>query len=185
MTVGTKSVLWGVHAFWFHPIVVAVAFWKVHRRLPAWWESVAIVTHDLAYWGCEDMDGPSGISHPRGGAFIAAKLCSLFSLERSWDAYFFSLYHSSNFARLHGAKNSDLYLPDKVSILVESKAWYLFRARLSGELKEFVSRENEKQGCNFTDSEWLDYYRQSIQKKLDNHRALLCSKNSTQSCSPY
>lgn len=178
MNVGTKSVLWGVHAFWFHPIVVAIAFWKVHRRIPAWWEMVAIITHDSAYWGCADMDGPEGINHPRGGAALAARICGWFSHERAFDSYFFSLYHSSNFARLHGAKTSDLYLPDKVSILVEPRWFYLLRARLSGELDEFVTREALKQKRTFTDSEWLEHYRQAIQKKLNNHHARLCLKKS-------
>lgn len=170
MNVGTRSVLVGVHAFWWHPLVVFAAFCRVHKCLPSWWQTVAIVTHDISYWGCADMDGPEGINHPRGGAAIAARICGLFSPERAFDAYFFSLYHSSNFARLHGATPSDLYLPDKVSILMEPKWWYLFRARLSGELTEYVERESEKLGLSsLTPNVWYDMYKKLVQDKLRQH----------------
>lgn len=169
MNVGTKSVLFGVHQFLWHPVSVYLAFRRVHRRLPSWWETVGIICHDLGYWGCSDMDGPSGESHPRAGASIAAKICGLFSGERAFDVYFFCLYHSSNFARVHGAKPSDLYLPDKVSILLDPKKFYLLRARLSGELDEYVSRESLKRKRTFTDDEWFDMYRAVINNKLTYH----------------
>ena len=42
MRVGTKSVLFGAHAFWLHPFALAVAWWKLYRWTPAldggrWW----------------------------------------------------------------------------------------------------------------------------------------------------
>lgn len=171
MNVGTKSIMFGVHQFVWHPVTVFAAFCRVHRRLPSWWETVGIVCHDLGYWGCEDMDGPSGADHPRAGAAIAAKICGLFSAERSFDVYFFCLYHSSNFARARGAWPSALYLPDKVSILFDPAWFYLLRARLSGEIEEYVLRESLKQNKGFTDEEWLDTYRAIIQKKLNNHKS--------------
>lgn len=171
MNIGTKSILFGVHQFVWHPISVALAFRRVHRRLPSWWEAVGIVCHDLGYWGCTDMDGPSGEPHPRGGAAIAAKICSLFSYDRALDVYFFCLYHSSNFARIHGAPTSALYLPDKVSIFYDPAWFYLLRARASGELDEYVLREALKARTTFTDEQWLVNYRAKIQIQLDNHKS--------------
>lgn len=171
ISIGTKSVLFGVHQFIWHPITVALAFCKVHRRLPAWWEMIGIIFHDSGYWGCTDMDGESGLSHPRAGAFLAARICGVFSMERAWDVYFLCLYHSSNFARERGATPSDLYLPDKVSILFDPAWFYLFRARLSGELDEYIYRECLKQKRMFTDEEWLEQYRTTIRNKLNTHKS--------------
>lgn len=171
MNIGTKSVLFGVHQFIWHPLTVAGAFLTVHKRLPKWWEAVGIFCHDLGYWGCTDMDGESGETHPRAGARIAAKICGVFSEQAAFDVYFFCLYHSSNFARLHCAKPSSLYLPDKVSILLEPKWFYLLRARLSGELDEYVSRESLKRKRTFTDEEWFEMYRTAIQNKLTYHNS--------------
>lgn len=169
MRVGTKSILFGVHQFVWHPITVYVAYCKVHHRLPTLWETVGIICHDWGYWGCADMDGPDGINHPRAGAQIAARICGLFSNAAAWDVYFFCLYHSSHFASSCGAPTSELYLPDKVCILYDPARFYLFRARLSGELDEYVRREALKQQRTFTDEEWLESYRAIITKKLNRH----------------
>lgn len=159
MRVGTKSVLFGVHAFWFHPLTVGLAFCRVHRRLPSWWQTIGIMTHDLGYWGCADMDGLSGTLHPTQGARIAAKIVGLFSSERAWDVNIFCLYHSSTFARISDVTPSDLYLPDKVSLLFDPKWFYLLRARLSGELAEYKSRNPKP--------DWYAWYRDSVQQKLN------------------
>lgn len=177
--VGTKSVLWGVHQFIWHPITVLIAWKKVHRTWPNWWQLLAIIFHDSpGYIGCKEMDGPDGLEHPYAGARWAARIAGILSEEAAFKTYFLSLYHSSNFAKLHGAPPSDLYLPDKVSILVEPRWFYMLRARLSGELEEFVTREALKQNRTFTDSEWLDHYRQAIQEKLNRHHTITRSKKS-------
>ena len=67
---GTKSVLWGVHAFWWHPLMVAMAWVKLFGWPwdPRVW--MAFFVHDLGYWGCPNMDGPEGKKHPEVGARI-------------------------------------------------------------------------------------------------------------------
>lgn len=169
MKTGTRSVLWGVHQFLWHPFTVLLAWKKVHGEWPNWWQLLAIVLHDIGYWNCDTMDGPDGVEHPYLGARLAARIAGFFSEEAAFKTYFLSLYHSSNFARMHGAPPSDLYLPDKVSILFDPAWFYLFRARLSGELDEYVLREAVKQNRTFTDEEWLASYRSIITKKLHNH----------------
>lgn len=170
MNVGTKSVLFGVHQFLWHPLTVALAFCRTHSRLPTWWEAVGIACHDLGYWGCTDMDGDSGVHHPRAGAALAYHLICWLSARRAYDVYFFCLYHSSTFARENGAKTSELYLPDKVSILFDPAWFYLFRARLSGELTEYVVRENLRYGMTLTEEAWLKNYRSIIREKLTAHK---------------
>lgn len=170
MNVGTKSVLFGVHQFLWHPMTVALAFCRVHRRLPSWWEAIGIATHDLGYWGCTDMDGDSGINHPQVGARLAARIVGIFSEDRACDVYFFCLYHSSSYARRCDELPSALYLPDKVSILFDPAWFYLFRARLSGELDEYVMRECLRYGLTLTDEAWLKDYRARVQEKLTAHK---------------
>lgn len=170
ISVGTKSVLFGVHQFLWHPITVALAFRKVHRRMPTWWEAVGIVCHDLGYWGCTDMDGSSGLSHPRAGANLAYNFVCWFSDRRAYDVYFFCLNHSSNFARLNGQPTSALYLPDKVSILFDPAWFYMLRGWLSGELDEYVMRECLRYGVTLTEEAWLKNYRSIIQEKLNAHK---------------
>lgn len=53
MKTGTKSVLFGAHCFFIHPLFVALAWWKLFGFPwdPRLW--VAFFVHDLGYWGCE------------------------------------------------------------------------------------------------------------------------------------
>lgn len=170
MRVGTKSVLWGVHAIWFHPITVWLAWRRVHGRWPDWAETIAIIFHDIGYWGKPNMDGPEGITHVYAGAEIAGKLVDIFSTQRGWEVRYLCLYHSSTFAKLAKHAPSALYLPDKISILVELKNLYLLRARFSGELREYVLRESVKQNISMTETQWYDRYRAGVQQKFDAWR---------------
>jgi hypothetical protein len=73
MTAGTKSVLFGVHAFWLHPWFVAWAWWKLYGwpHDPRLW--AAFFVHDLGYVGKPDMDGPAGKQHVNFGAAWMAR----------------------------------------------------------------------------------------------------------------
>ena len=57
MTVGTKSVLFGYHAFWLHPFFVAAGWWKLYGTPldPRLW--FAFFLHDVGYVGSPNMDG--------------------------------------------------------------------------------------------------------------------------------
>lgn len=70
MKVGTKSILFGVHAFWWHPITVAIAWIRLYGFPfdPRIW--IAFLVHDLGYLGKPNMDGPEGKKHPETGARI-------------------------------------------------------------------------------------------------------------------
>lgn len=70
MKIGTKSVLFGAHCFFIHPIFVFIAWWKLFGfpydpRL-----RIAFIVHDLGYFGKPNMDGEEGESHPYLGAKI-------------------------------------------------------------------------------------------------------------------
>lgn len=164
--VGTKSVLFGAHAFWFHPYVVWRAFRRLYGRQPIFWEAVAILVHDLGYWGKPNMDGPEGETHPEGGARIIHWLYT--KLHRSkceWAASHWACwtkYHSRYYAHLHNAKPTELCWADKASIWFEPEWFYLFRTRLSGELLEYRLNAHKCIPLVFPDRCWLHWYKDKV-----------------------
>jgi len=127
---GTKSLLFGVHQFAWHPLVVWAAWVWLYRSLPTWRECVCIVVHDWGYWGCAAMDDAHGERHPEVGASIVSRL-----LGR--DHADLVLLHSRHLARSLGREPSRLCWADKLSIAFEPWWLYLPRAWLSGELAEY------------------------------------------------
>lgn len=166
MKIGTKSILFGVHQFLFHPLVVCLAWRKLYRKWPRWQETVAILCHDLGYWGCPNIDGEEGKRHPYKGARLAAEIGSVVSGRYSnWGViHDFTLYHSRDLAKAHGAPVSKLYAADKYCIFYEPGWFYLLRARASGELAEFKQRAVDSGHLkpDATDSEWLQFYRANV-----------------------
>jgi hypothetical protein len=129
MRIGTRSLLFGVHQFLWHPITVYIAWLKLYGR-PNWRETICIAIHDWGYWGKPNMDGIEGERHPELAAEIAFRL---FGIEYEH----LCLFHSRHYARKCRQEPSQLCWADKLSIIYEPYWWYLFRARLSGELKEY------------------------------------------------
>lgn len=157
MKIGTKSLLFGVHQFLWHPWTVLQA-WRIlypqsRVGVPL---LISIFCHDLGYFGCPNMDGPEGKLHPEVGAKLARWLVQRWL----WFAYpdlgrldvelnglivlQFTQYHSSHLAAMHGRHPSPLYLADKASILCDPPWFYKLRARLSGEWKEYVDNSPKK-----------------------------------------
>lgn len=178
---GTKSILFGVHQFLWHPFTVWRAWRYLYKENPGWVYWICIFVHDLGYWGKPDMDGVDGRTHPEGGAKIAQWIvywanrlrgeskrdCQLFA-ETAHDI---CLCHSTHYAQLKGLSVSTLYLPDKVCILFDPPWFYKLRAWLSGELAEYVDRENHARWVfgqdKLTSDQWLMGYRARNQKKAD------------------
>src|SRR5688500_4840559 len=131
MTVGTKSLLFGVHCFFIHPFTVAIAWTKLYGFPldPRLW--IAFIVHDWGYFGCSDMDGESGKYHPELGARIMR-----FIFGMKWGN--FCLYHSRSIARRDRVKPSALCIADKFAWSIEPFWLYLPRALASGELKEYM-----------------------------------------------
>jgi len=128
--VGTRSVLFGVHHWALHPVLVALAWRKLYGAWPTPREAACIFVHDLGYLGKRTIDGADGKRHPVAGATIAERL---FGAE--WGALV--LFHSGDFAKAKGGAISKLYAPDKLSFSLSPRALYLALARLTGELHEY------------------------------------------------
>src|ERR1039458_7105012 len=63
MRVGTKSLLFGVHAVWIHPFFVAWAWWRLFGFPWDFRIWAACFLHDAGYIGKRDMDGFEGEQH--------------------------------------------------------------------------------------------------------------------------
>ncbi|WP_185117491.1 hypothetical protein [Dysgonomonas sp. Marseille-P4361] len=131
MKVGTKSVLFGAHCFFIHPIFLFIAWCKLYGFPfdPRLW--VAFFVHDLGYIGKPNMDGEEGETHVELGAKIMG-----FLFGKTWAD--FSRYHSRFYAKKDGVKPSKLCIADKFAICLEPAWFYLLRVNLSGEIKEYM-----------------------------------------------
>ncbi|MFA5355267.1 MAG: hypothetical protein WC302_00815 [Candidatus Paceibacterota bacterium] len=184
MKIGTKSLLFGAHQFFIHPLLVALAWWKLYGFPwdPRLW--FAFFLHDIGYWGKADMDGKEGSEHMILGAKIMSRLfdhsnefkdiygddnhadkkyeylrengwnfvnigfykkeriITMYRKSRKW--YHFCLYHSRFFSCLHGVNPSRLGIADKFSLCLEPAWLYLYRIRLSGEIKEYMPLSEDR-----------------------------------------
>jgi len=166
MKVGTKSVLWGVHAFWWHPLTVLVAWRKLYGSYPNWWETVAIILHDTpGYFGCAEMDGPEGELHPERGARWTRAVVKFFGGPAD-EAYYLARYHSRFYAFKCGAAPSKLAWADKLCVHYDPKFFYLLRAKLSGEIAEYRRNAAECVPLWLPDSHWLFWYREKVTKQV-------------------
>lgn len=192
MTVGTKSVLFGVHQFLFHPFTVGLAWRRLYYRWPRWHEWIAIALHDIGYLGKPDMDGDEGQTHPVNGAHLAGEVArflegarmtlrhplkAMFSedfnfdrwltaLRRRGEVYRLCIGHSRYYAAKFNVPISPLFHADKASIFFDPQWFYLMRADASGELLEYM--RNSKLGPHVTPEQWFDWYRLKVKALLDS-----------------
>ncbi|MFA5247898.1 MAG: hypothetical protein WCX79_00490 [Candidatus Paceibacterota bacterium] len=160
MKTGTKSLLWGVHQIFWHPLTVTLAWKELYKSWPSWKEFVCIFIHDLGYWGCPNMDGTEGENHPVWAASFAAKYLDT-KTDTEWRHYRnLCLYHSRHFARARNTIPSKLCWADKLCYKYDPVWFYTLRAKLSGEIKEYRALP-QSQNFKGSDSDW---YRE--QRKL-------------------
>lgn len=164
MKIGTKSVLFGVHQFILHPLLLAIGWWKAYG-----FAQVEIGAREVRDW---QVDGSGRRWRDTYRVRVSASLLS----PRLWLAFFvhdigyiskpnmdgaegethpelgarimravcgepwgeFCLTHSRYYAKRLGRPVSPLCIADKWVILLEPSWLYLPRARASGELAEFL-----------------------------------------------
>jgi hypothetical protein len=166
MRMGTRSLLFGVHQFVWHPVTVALAWRALNGRWPTWREAVCIVIHDWGYWGKRAMDDAEGERHPEVGAAIARALLG--------PAYGdLCEFHSRHHARAKGAEPSLLCWADKASILHDPPGFYLARALLSRELAEYRVKAARAGAVPLTAThrQWLAFIRTHFAETAE-HRAI-------------
>jgi hypothetical protein len=187
MKIGTKSVLFGVHQFFWHPFTVFLAWCELYG-MPDWKETVCIFIHDLGYIGCSNMDGDEGENHPYYAAQVAHALYDGKVYARI-DYYprpvgtkmefpipstywrDLCLYHSRGTAKKYNAEPSKLCWADKLSIKYDPWFLYLPRAILSGEIKEYRKRADEFGELKYdkTNREWYQWSHDRMIRKAHNH----------------
>lgn len=158
MTIGTKSVLFGVHHWFFHPLAVLCG-WVELYGWPTWKEFVCICIHDLGYVGCRDMNGDEGLSHPAYGASLAGKW---FGPNYFW----LCAGHSWSYCELVGIGPSKLYAADKLASCYTPVWLYVFLARLTGEMAEY-RQDDERNGHSYaemSDRTWVKCLRRRMRE---------------------
>jgi hypothetical protein len=129
MRVGTKSLLFGVHQVFIHPLVVTLAWRKLYGKWPTPMQLVCIIIHDWGSWGCTTMDGADGKNHPQWAAKKVSKYGHCY--------HDLCLYHSRHVARVPRRPVSALYYADKLSFAY--MPWWLYTTLgvLTGEIYEY------------------------------------------------
>jgi len=141
MKVGTKSVLFGAHAFWLHPLFVALAWVRLYG---------------LGYWRCSDMDGVEGEGHPAWAAGFMYNVLRprgrvgrwlvpwVWGNQRAGAWYNFCLYHSRFLSKRACSPYSALCPADKLAVAIEPWWLYLPRVVASGEVHEYMALSRGK-----------------------------------------
>lgn len=131
MAIGTRSVLFGAHCFFLHPLFVAAAWVRLYGfpRDPRLW--IAFLVHDLGYVGKCNMDGPEGEEHVHLGAAIMRHL-----FGQRWGE--FTRCHSRYWAKKTGRSFSRLCVADKLAFVLIPLWLYLPIVRWTGEIQEFM-----------------------------------------------
>jgi hypothetical protein len=186
MKVGTKSVLFGAHAFWLHGWFVAAAWWKLYGFPTQLWLWVAFFVHDLGYWGKGAMDDEEGETHPLLGEKLLNRLqaayfyithpgmpdwnaCKLIAASEhlddrpNWGRE--SLLHSRFYAKKLGQNPSRLCWADKYSITLIPWWLYLPMTIATGEVWEYVNKDKHHsdmamthEGKTWGGYRWRDAY---------------------------
>jgi hypothetical protein len=178
MKVGSKSLLFGVHQALWHPITVARAWRFLYGRWPNRYEWICIFCHDLGYWGKPNMDGEEGQTHPEAGALLAGRLCYQlaklsqgreYAERNKMEFVKLCLFHSRYYAKRAEQPVSDLFLPDKLSVLFEPRWFYVLRASLSGEIREYMANAGDRVPAGTTRWGWHRWYQGKVVKLLKEY----------------
>ena len=177
MTVVTRSVLFGAHAFWLHPVFTTLAWIRLYG-FP--WDArlwLAFAVHDLGYIRKNSMDDLEGERHVE----LEAKIMR-FACGAAWGD--FTAAHSRYWAKRNGQQVSRLCIADKLAFVL-TPAWiYLPMARATGELDEYMMRARERQAgsAHFTEEEsrqlrssaareWLKGLKSYTRRWIEQHRS--------------
>jgi hypothetical protein len=175
MQVGTKSVLFGAHAVFLHPIAVFAAHWQLYG-FP--WDPhllLAFAVHDLGYLGRESVEGLGSEEHVELGGRIMDFVCG-----RRWGDY--TRRHSRSWCWRHGEPYSRLCVADKLAFVLTPAWLYLPMTKASGELEEYMSAADGREGGGkFTETErrllqsgdpklWLTGLKSYTQRWVELHR---------------
>lgn len=159
LPVGSRSVLYGAHCWFIHPVCLFLAWWSLYGFPwdPRLW--VAFVVHDLGYWGLPNMDGPEGEEHVNWGGAVME-----WWFGREWGD--FTRAHSRFWAKQHNVPYSRLCTADKKAFLLDPWWLYLPRVVASGEIHEYLD-----QSMNGTTTSTIDPFDPGFMWGWERYRA--------------
>ena len=163
MKTGTKSLLFGVHQFILHPLVVFLAWMLYYKRLPKFYQLCAIVTHDWGYLGLPNMDGDEGSNHPEKAANMW-RFFGRFGEKVAGEI----LGHSGNYAGKYRVPQSKLFKADKLSVIFFSCYIYIIFSSLSGEIYEYMEISNWKRFKTKDKIQWFFMTTSKIMERVYN-----------------
>lgn len=132
MKQGTVSVLFGCHSP-VHSLMVLIAWRKLYRRWPAFWQLVCIFLHDIGHWGKDYLDNyEEKQAHGILGAQIAGKLFG----KKGYDL-------CAGHNMYQGAPKSELHDPDKYSWVIAPVWWMTSNAYFEPKLQRKGSTKRE------------------------------------------
>ena len=114
MSQGTISVLFGCHSV-IHSVLVLIAWIKIYKNIPKFWEIVCIFIHDIGHFGLNYLDDfEQKKIHWKLGAKIGKKLFGQ-------KGFYFLAGHCS----YSGYEKSKLYKADKYSWYIAPTIWLI------------------------------------------------------------
>jgi hypothetical protein len=167
MKIGTRSILFGVHQFALHPLMVAAAWFKLYgfsRQRIGSEMRIRRAARDGGFARITSREVYASILHPRLWlAFlvhdigywgspnmdgdegelhpqVGARIMRRVTGSEAWET--FVLYHSRFLAKRHQQTPSTLCIADKLAIVLPPRWLYLRFARLSGEVHEYMAKSD-------------------------------------------
>ena len=132
MKQGNWSVLFGCHSL-IHSLIVMIAWIKLYRRLPSWWQVICIFIHDIGHWGKDYLDDyEQKKRHGELGAKIASRLFG----QKGYD-----LIAGHN--PYNGSSKSLLHDPDKYSWVIAPIWWMVSNTWFEPKLQRKGSTRRE------------------------------------------
>ena len=149
LPIGTKTLLFGVHQVFLHPLLVTISWVLLYRSLPTLKELFCIFIHDWGYWGKRNLKDADGDNHPEFGARLAGEL-----LGHEWGD--FILGHSNFYMIRTGVKKSKLFNADKYWHCIIPLWVYKLMSMPTGEFKHYREVKHARQVTEVTatDEEW-------------------------------
>lgn len=163
MTLGTKTLLFGVHQIIIHPLFVLYAWIKLYKSFPGFKELVCIFIHDWGYWGKPSIKCADGDTHPEFGAKIAS-----FLFGSQWGD--FILGHSTKYIKKYNVKSSKLMPPDKYWHCLVPLWIYKCLSIPTGELNHYMEtwKNHYKLDNDLSIEEWWNHIQQVALDKIKN-----------------
>jgi len=144
MTEGTKSYLFGCHQFFIHPLITLIAWIRLYKKPPKFWEIACIFLHDIGHIGKNYLSNyEEKKNHWCLGSVIAYKL-----FGQKGDNFVAGHTSQSPYPR------SRLFYADKYSWVIAPEWWL----RLNDKIEKFgqqrplktwrkIIKENWEAGC--------------------------------------